>query len=72
MLRENMSNSDNAESAFRDLIEFCLGNPYTPWYWEGYIPFDHETHIYILDQETSKLKIDEQKTFSEEKESTPD
>jgi serine-type D-Ala-D-Ala carboxypeptidase/endopeptidase len=34
-----MSNSDNAESIFKPLIEFCLANPYTPWYWEGYIPY---------------------------------
>ena len=35
-----MSNSDNAEGTFKHLIEFCLGNPYTPLYWEHYIPFD--------------------------------
>jgi hypothetical protein len=33
-----MSNSDNAEGTFKTLIEFCLANPYTPWYWEGYLP----------------------------------
>ena len=33
-----LSNSDNAEGTFKALIEFCLGNRYTPWYWEGYIP----------------------------------
>jgi hypothetical protein len=35
-----MSNSDNAEGTFKYLIELCLANPYTPWYWEHYIPFD--------------------------------
>jgi len=35
-----ISNSDNAEGIFKSLIEFCLANPYTPWYWEGYIPYD--------------------------------
>jgi D-alanyl-D-alanine-carboxypeptidase/D-alanyl-D-alanine-endopeptidase len=31
-----MSNSDNAESIFNELIQFTTGNTYTPWYWEGY------------------------------------
>lgn len=35
-----MSNSDNAESIFKVLIEYTTGNKVTPWYWEGYIPFD--------------------------------
>lgn len=35
-----MSNSDNAEGIFKTLIEFCLAHPDTPWYWEGYIPYD--------------------------------
>lgn len=35
-----MSNSDNAESIFKELIEYTTGNTATPWYWEGYIPFD--------------------------------
>lgn len=33
-----MSNSDNAEGIFKELIEFTTGNRYTPWYWEGYNP----------------------------------
>jgi serine-type D-Ala-D-Ala carboxypeptidase/endopeptidase len=35
-----MSNSDNAESIFKELIEFTTGNIYTPWFWEGYIPYN--------------------------------
>jgi serine-type D-Ala-D-Ala carboxypeptidase/endopeptidase len=35
-----MSNSDQAESIFKELIEFITGNRYTPWFWEGYIPYD--------------------------------
>jgi D-alanyl-D-alanine-carboxypeptidase/D-alanyl-D-alanine-endopeptidase len=31
-----MSNSDNAEQIYNDIIEFTLANTYTPWYWEGY------------------------------------
>ena len=36
-----LSNSDNAELAFRSLFEKILGNTVTPWEWEGY------THEYI-------------------------
>jgi D-alanyl-D-alanine-carboxypeptidase/D-alanyl-D-alanine-endopeptidase len=35
-----MSNSDNAENIFKTLIEFTIGNKYTPWYWENYIPHE--------------------------------
>jgi hypothetical protein len=35
-----MSNSENAESIFKSLIEELTGNTYTPWFWEGYIPYD--------------------------------
>jgi D-alanyl-D-alanine-carboxypeptidase/D-alanyl-D-alanine-endopeptidase len=35
-----MSNSENAESIFKPLIEALTGNTYTPWFWEGYIPYD--------------------------------
>jgi CubicO group peptidase (beta-lactamase class C family) len=31
-----MANSDNAEWAFRPLLERVLGNDVTPWVWEGY------------------------------------
>ena len=34
-----MSNSDNAESIFKELVEFTLANNSTPWFWEGYIPY---------------------------------
>jgi serine-type D-Ala-D-Ala carboxypeptidase/endopeptidase len=35
-----MSNSDNAEGIFKELIEYTTGNIATPWYWEGYIPYN--------------------------------
>ncbi len=35
-----MSNSDNAESIFKELLEITIGDIYTPWEWENYIPFD--------------------------------
>jgi len=35
-----LSNSDNAESIFKELLELCIGDIYTPWKWENYIPYD--------------------------------
>ncbi|MTI31815.1 serine hydrolase, partial [Xanthovirga aplysinae] len=34
-----MSNSDNAESIFKELLEISIGDIYTPWKWENYIPY---------------------------------
>jgi serine-type D-Ala-D-Ala carboxypeptidase/endopeptidase len=36
-----LSNSDNAESIFKELLEVSIANKYTPWYWENYIPYNH-------------------------------
>ena len=33
-----MSNSDNAESIFKPLLAYSIGDTFTPWYWENYIP----------------------------------
>lgn len=35
-----MSNSDNAESIFKGVLELGIADIYTPWYWEDYIPHD--------------------------------
>lgn len=35
-----LSNSDNAESIFKELLEITIGDTYTPWEWENYIPYD--------------------------------
>src|SRR5687768_7849812 len=35
-----MSNSDNAESIFKELLETTIGDTFTPWRWENYIPYD--------------------------------
>ncbi len=35
-----MTNSDNAESIFKEVLELGIGDIYTPWYWEDYIPYD--------------------------------
>lgn len=37
-----LSNSDNAESIFKSLLEISIGDIYTPWQWESYIPFDYK------------------------------
>ena len=37
-----LSNSDNAESIFKELLETSIGDTYTPWKWERYIPYDNE------------------------------
>lgn len=37
-----MSNSDNAESIFKQLLEAAIGDSFTPWYWENYIPYNHK------------------------------
>ena len=37
-----MGNSDNAESIFKELLEVSIGDVYTPWYWENYIPYNEK------------------------------
>ena len=37
-----LSNSDNAESIFKELLESSIGDIYTPWYWENYIPYNQK------------------------------
>lgn len=34
-----MSNSDNAESMFKYLLETALADTYTPWEWKGHVPY---------------------------------
>ena len=36
-----LSNSSNAESIFPYLLQSVLGQTCYPWYWDGYIPYDH-------------------------------
>lgn len=35
-----MSNSSNAESIFKELLEIAMGDKWMPWYWENYIPYN--------------------------------
>jgi tetratricopeptide (TPR) repeat protein len=34
-----MSNSDNGEKIFKDLLEKVIGDTFTPWEWERYVPY---------------------------------
>ena len=34
-----MTNSENGESIFKDLLENIIGDTFTPWKWERYIPY---------------------------------
>jgi CubicO group peptidase (beta-lactamase class C family) len=36
-----MTNSDNGESIFKELLETLIGDTFTPWRWEYYVPYDH-------------------------------
>ena len=36
-----LSNSNNAESIFPYLLQSTLGQTCFPWFWDGYIPYDH-------------------------------
>lgn len=35
-----MTNSDNGESIFKELLEKIIGDTFTPWKWENYIPYN--------------------------------
>jgi CubicO group peptidase (beta-lactamase class C family) len=37
-----MSNSENAESIYKDVLAAAIGDIYTPWEWEGYIPYNEK------------------------------
>jgi CubicO group peptidase (beta-lactamase class C family) len=34
-----MTNSDNGESLYKELLETVIGDTFTPWRWEGYVPY---------------------------------
>jgi len=37
-----MSNSDNAESVFKEILELSIADTYTPWKWQHYIPYNEK------------------------------
>lgn len=38
-----MTNCDNGKSILKELLETTIGDIYTPWKWENYIPYDQES-----------------------------
>ena len=34
-----MTNNDNGQSIFKELLHFAIGDTFTPWKWENYIPY---------------------------------
>jgi serine-type D-Ala-D-Ala carboxypeptidase/endopeptidase len=39
-----LTNSDNGESIFKELLEFAIGDRFTPWRWQRYIPYNHKNN----------------------------
>ena len=37
-----MTNSDNGEGIFKELLEVAIGDKYTPWRWQNYIPYNQK------------------------------
>ena len=37
-----MTNSDNGESIYKELLEFAIADKYTPWEWGNYIPYNSD------------------------------
>ena len=37
-----LTNSDNGESIFKELLEYAIADIYTPWKWQNYIPYDQK------------------------------
>ena len=35
-----MTNNNNGESIFKELLAYAIGDTFTPWRWENYIPYD--------------------------------
>ena len=37
-----MTNNDNGESIFKELLAYSIGDVFTPWRWENYIPYNQK------------------------------
>ena len=35
-----MTNNDNGESIFKELLKYAIGDTFTPWQWEDYMPYN--------------------------------
>ena len=38
-----MTNSENGESIFKELLEVAIADQYTPWEWANYIPYNYQS-----------------------------
>jgi serine-type D-Ala-D-Ala carboxypeptidase/endopeptidase len=36
-----MTNNDNGESIFKEFLEYSIGDRFTPWRWQNYIPYNY-------------------------------
>ena len=36
-----MTNNDNGESIFKEFLAYSIGDTFTPWRWENYIPYNY-------------------------------
>ncbi len=34
-----MTNNDNGESIFKELLAAAIGDVFTPWKWQNYVPY---------------------------------
>ena len=50
-----MTNNDNGESIFKEFLDYSIGDTFTPWRWENYIPYNYipppVTNIYKVTTE---------------------
>ena len=37
-----LTNSDNGESIFKELLEYAIGDTFTPWKWQRYFPYNQQ------------------------------
>lgn len=40
-----LTNSENGDSIFKELLEITMRDVYTPWRWENYVPYDLEAKV---------------------------
>ncbi len=38
-----LTNSDNGESIFKELLQVAIGDTFTPWRWENYVPYNQQS-----------------------------
>jgi serine-type D-Ala-D-Ala carboxypeptidase/endopeptidase len=36
-----MTNNDNGESIFKEFLAYAIGDTFTPWQWENYLPYNY-------------------------------